>query len=1010
MTLAASLPQSSFTGNGTTTVFPLGFYAEFRQQLNVTVDGVASSAWTFAEGQVTFTTAPASGALIVIQRRTVAAMLESLGRTENYSATGVVTPSVLDSEMDRVWMGLQDQAQRSTDLHDVVIDHEYRMAQTDADRQSAALSAASAASDALAANAAKAAAAASATSVADSAAAIAANTSAINSHSVTLSSHTTAINSNTAAITANNSAISSNTAAIATIAGGQRPFATLAALTAYAGGDKASFVAMVTNDAISANNGLYSWNGTAWVLSAYDPKTQLLNQVQPTLTTVSPLTVATGYYTGASGTSIISDANTAYGWYAPKNGLLVSFRSQLAGGTATVRLQQYRRSQRALVLISTQDVSLPYPASSATLATPLSVKKGDLIMLAYVSGAAVRGLSVGSGDPLGAFTAATVTTTIGATATIGRSRNSPEFEYTLQYSSNIQSIAQTATNSAVVSASTSSNALTLGADPVKFESTFVQGALYSGAATSAGISSAYGGTDTAAYNGRLTQVRALTKVISAMVDLNLIVLNPANSGTYTVSQIVPVSAMTDGTGMLVATDADFGAVYVQKGGLVLAIGTNVIDVPLQNNTITGPYAYLAVGSIVLGAEVTVGTQPSGNPFSLEMTYVRSSLDVSNRLTTLEKATTIGSVGSQTFIAERFTAVGMPIGWTESGGWSVSNGLQSPGTGSWTTTVLSPGYSALANRAYRARIVVNDLASVFGLCTAPIEAGSGSCVAMVNGTTNKLGIYLWEGGASAGALAAEVVIPFSLTANRAYNLIVEKLGYYSTVKFVDTVTQQSVQLAYSGTTNYAQFHGRAGVMFVSGNILVREFYFLALYPKKCQMIIVGDSNAERAATVLPNATWAFKLAAMRQLNGDVIVSARAGDETPNFLLRKNYDLLQWQPKYVLLALGTNDTSQATWRTNMAQNIADIVALGAEPILITQIPRTASQALRTAMNDDIRNGYFGTYRYIDFATAVSLNADGVTWDPAYNSGDATHVNPAGQDRLLAQVLIDAPFVIR
>ncbi len=847
-------------------------------------------------------------------------------------------------------------------------------------------------------------------------AAVAANVAALGSalsaaaaQSAALTSKNAAQNSQTQTA-ADVATIQSFMPAVQSASGGQRPFATLAELTAYAGGDKASFVAMVTNDATSANNGLYSWNGTAWVLSAYDPKTQLLNQVQPTLTTVSPLTVATGYYTGASGANIISNTNTAYGWFAPKDGLLVSFRSQLAGGTATVRLQQYRRSQRVLVLISTQDVSLPYPASSATLATPLSVKKGDLIMLAYVSGSAVRGLSVGSGDPLGAFTAAAVTTTIGATATIGRSRNSPEFEYTLQYSSNIQSIAQAATNSAVVSASASSNALTLGADPAKFESTFVQGALYSGAATSAGISSAYGGTDTAAYNGRLTQVRALTKVISAMVDLNLIVLNPANSGTHTVSQIVPVSAMTDGTGMLVATDADFGAVYVQKGGLVLALGTNVIDVPLQNNTITGPYAYLTVGSIVLGAEVTVGTQPSGNPFSLEMTYVRSSLDVSNRLATLEKATAIGSVGSQTFIAERFTAADMPTGWTEFGGWSVSNGLQSPGTGSWTTTVLSPGYSALANRAYRARIVVKDLASVFGLCTAPIEAGSGSCVAMVNGTTNKLGIYLWDGGASAGALAAEVVIPFSLTANRAYNLIVEKLGYYSTVTFVDTVTQQSVQLAYSGTTNYAQFHGRAGVMFVSGDILVREFYFLALYPKKCQMIIVGDSNAERAATVLPNATWAFKLAAMRQLNGDVIVSARAGDETPNFLLRKNYDLLQWQPKYVLLALGTNDTSQATWRTNMAQTIADVVALGAEPILITQIPRTASQALRTAMNDDIRNGYFGAYRYIDFATAVSLNADGVTWDPAYNSGDATHVNPAGQERLLAQVLIDAPFVVR
>lgn len=59
--------------------------------------------------------------------------------------------------------------------------------------------------------------------------------------------------------------------------GGQRPFATLSALNAYSGSDKANFLATVTNDATASNNGVYSWTGAAWTKSAYDPATVAIN-------------------------------------------------------------------------------------------------------------------------------------------------------------------------------------------------------------------------------------------------------------------------------------------------------------------------------------------------------------------------------------------------------------------------------------------------------------------------------------------------------------------------------------------------------------------------------------------------------------------------------------------------------------------------------------------------------------------------------------------------------------
>lgn len=51
--------------------------------------------------------------------------------------------------------------------------------------------------------------------------------------------------------------------------GGYRPFASLSALNAYAGSDKASFVAYVTGD------GVYTWSGSAWVKSQADHEARI---------------------------------------------------------------------------------------------------------------------------------------------------------------------------------------------------------------------------------------------------------------------------------------------------------------------------------------------------------------------------------------------------------------------------------------------------------------------------------------------------------------------------------------------------------------------------------------------------------------------------------------------------------------------------------------------------------------------------------------------------------------
>lgn len=770
------------------------------------------------------------------------------------------------------------------------------------------------------------------------------------------------------------------------------PFETKALMTASAlvDGD----YAQVTDDTV--NNGLYVKTEGVWVKSAYDPSVQAKEFSKNTVTTVAPKIQNHGYYTGASSSNVITGTTTAFGFEALQSGKISGFKTHLAGGAATLSFQVYRPLHKNLELISTQDISVAYPDSTVNFSNPIEVEKGDIVALRYLSGAYVRGLVVAVGELLGSYTVI-AGTNVGEITTLGRSRNKPEFTFDIIYSE----LTNKTTDTSLL------DSLALNAGELKDKSLSVSGEFFTDTTTTGSLTYAYGVLTAVAAFSQLEQIKYKARVTSTNARFTLAIIVKQND-SFVVSDLIPVSAPADADGIVIATKDHFGEAFVPSGGHVMVLGATSADAVLGKTGNTAGWHYVAAASLDVGATVNVlfGTS---NQLSLEITFSAIENNLDYRVATLESNTLKPAPlrHSKELIKEQFLGAVLPSGWSETGGWTVNNGLKSPSTGGWTTTAVQANASAMAKRVYRCKFLVADVASIFGLCTTPIEASSGSAVAMIDGLQNKLIIYLWD-GTNAGTSVAEVTIP-TLVANRDYYLQVEKNGWYSTVTLTDTITQQSTTLEYRANAPYVQFHGQGGVIFISGDVTAKFFSFNALYPEKPHSIILGDSNSERAANVFPNETWAFKYADMRAMNADVIVAGRSGDETPNFLKRKNFDLLEWQPKYVVWALGTNDTSQATWRTNMAQNIADTVALGAEPILVTQIPRTNSQALRTAMNDDIRNGYFGNYRYVDFAKAVSLNNDGVTWDESYNSGDGTHVNPAGQIKLLVQLLTDIPDLL-
>jgi hypothetical protein len=110
MTVAVQTPYTQATGNGVTVTFPFAFLVADQADLKVTVNGVllanlagytVSGIGNQSGGSVSFTSAPASGATILMERSV------ELKRTTDYQYAGDLPSRTLNFDFDRVWLALQ---------------------------------------------------------------------------------------------------------------------------------------------------------------------------------------------------------------------------------------------------------------------------------------------------------------------------------------------------------------------------------------------------------------------------------------------------------------------------------------------------------------------------------------------------------------------------------------------------------------------------------------------------------------------------------------------------------------------------------------------------------------------------------------------------------------------------------------------------------------------------------------------------------------------------------------
>lgn len=348
---------------------------------------------------------------------------------------------------------------------------------------------------------------------------------------------------------------------------------------------------------------------------------------------------------------------------------------------------------------------------------------------------------------------------------------------------------------------------------------------------------------------------------------------------------------------------------------------------------------------------------------------------------------------------------LPEGWVNNG-FIIDNGLKSPACGGTNTTAYWDIYSTLDAHIIRARIKIVDKESSFALFKKYYVQGG---IGIIDCKKKQLSLYKPWLGEEIPEMVISSPITFEIVENREYIISYEKEnGSFHRLKITDTVTCQSSEVTYLNSSHpfddYAgKQWGAPGIMFLSGDIIVKKFEFISDAPKDSKIMIFGDSITEGHGMDDNRATYHDRCCAKVRdaVNGDCVIFGRGSGDSTDLLIRLNFALEKFNPKYVLIVIGTNDTDIKVWQQNIEEIVSKIRSNDAKPIIC--VPPVGGE-LVPQIAEYLTNKDYTVVR-MDYAT--SIEHDGVTQDTTLFV-DSLHPNTFGNQRMYNQLLVDAPEI--
>lgn len=371
---------------------------------------------------------------------------------------------------------------------------------------------------------------------------------------------------------------------------------------------------------------------------------------------------------------------------------------------------------------------------------------------------------------------------------------------------------------------------------------------------------------------------------------------------------------------------------------------------------------------------------------------------------------IGTINNSVFMHP--TTPTLPAGWVNTTGFiPTTTGLQSPASGSWATVTYLDKLVVLDEDISLLKVIINGATSIFSLVKASSQ-GRGTAIE-INCSNNTMNLWtvLSGIGVTPSSIVKSVPIP-AITTGREYHVIMKKAHQIYQFQFIDSITQATTTLNWSavGTaTDMGIAWNSPGVVFRQGDIKIIEVNFSSQLPRSPKLLIVGDSLVDGdTIRTLAGGGYKNRYAGLlaTALKNNVAIVARGGETSTDFNT-KIADINAWfiAPKYAVYELGINDTSFATWQSNMLAFKDAMDAKGTETILVTLFPRVGREAFCLQVTNYILTSGF---KYVDQAKAVTVGGDRITRNSALFLADELHLNPTGHLVEYNQYTIDCPYL--
>ena len=267
---------------------------------------------------------------------------------------------------------------------------------------------------------------------------------------------------------------------------------------------------------------------------------------------------------------------------------------------------------------------------------------------------------------------------------------------------------------------------------------------------------------------------------------------------------------------------------------------------------------------------------------------------------------------------------------------------------------------------------------------------------------KLKAYEWD-GTDLGTLKQEIDINIDINTNDTYELSWEFL-YQNSVTY--TLKNISKANGNSSTINVNHYHVRdkAGFAFVSGGIEFLNIKHFSNTSNPTKYGIIGDSYVDAGSVAFAD-SWAYKVYQDIPIQYYGFVSGRAGHSSSDINDRLQLSLDSFNPAFVVICCGYNDTILATFETQLGSIIGKIETAGAVPIICTLAP--VSGTLNNAIVDDQNTHIKGLgKRLLNIAVVMTIGGDEVTINSSLVLPDNSHPNVQGHSDIYDQAKIDVP----